>query len=224
MALYSKLPVLVLLTLSSFSLPAYAGDGADWLSDAEELPKGVVKNENVMISKDSTPFSLTIQAERALKSGNYEKAIEFGKRALELNIDDCDSHLIYAKALEAKLAAQKKEDPLLFNHCVREWLYVLRNTYGDERGVNFRGLGLPGVGGAWNEDEDRQRPARQHLLKLTGCVPKLWETNEKFLKKVSRTGESSVSGKIISKDKDANESQPTAPAPKLRSSSTDQAH
>lgn len=180
------------------SSSALAGDGPDWLSEDTKLPKGVVSNDTVMVKKDSSPFSLILQAQKALRSDKPDLAIDLCRRSLELNNDDADAHMVYAQALERKLGTQANEDPMLFNLCVKEWLSVLRNTYGDEKGVNFHGIGIPGASGAWIEDEDRHRPARQHLLKLTGSTPKPWETNEKFLAKVRRSGETSVSGKVIS--------------------------
>ncbi|MBX9690069.1 MAG: hypothetical protein K2X27_25380 [Candidatus Obscuribacterales bacterium] len=198
-----------------FTGPAIADDGADWMNDGKELPKGVVSNDDSMISKDSTSFSLAVQAERALKSGKANRAIELARRSLDMNDDDMDTHLVYAKALEKKLVSQQTEDPMLFNLCVKEWLSVLRNSYGDEKGTHFQGLALPGFGGKFYEDEDRQGLARQHLVKLTGACPKVWETNEKYLQKVQRHGETTVSAKLVGEAaKDGNQ----APAGKTQSS------
>lgn len=186
-----------------------AEDGADWLDDAgKRLPHGVVTNDNVSISNDSTPFHLTVEAERALKSNKPDRAIVLIKRSLELDNEDLEAHLIYANALERKLANQSSEDPELFNRCVREWLSVLRNEYGEEKGENFHGVGLPGLSGKWYSD-DRQERARTHLIKLTGTAPKLWETNEKFLRKVCRSGETSVRAKLL---KDGNKKDPASAA------------
>lgn len=205
--------------LGCIQLSSFAGDGPDWLDDPNNLPRGVVTNDNVMIKKDSTPFSLTVQAERSLKSDKPEHAIQLAERALELNPDDADTHMIYAQALERKLKLQANEDPQLFNKCVKEWLSVLRNQFGEEKGTTFRGLGIPGASGRWYEDEDRHRPARQHLIKLTGFSPKPWESNERFLAKVLRSGETSVSAKLLKKEKEqqSGESKPAAAKPDSRS-------
>jgi len=192
-----RIPIIISLLLASASAPAFSGDGPDWLDDPNDLPKGVVTTDTVMVKKDSSPFALTVAAERAMKSDKPDLAISIIKRALELEPDDADSHMIYATALERKLQLQHNEDPKLFNQCVKEWLSVLRNQFGEEKATNFHGIGIPGAGGKWFEDEDRHRPARQHLIKLTGFSPKPWETNEKFLAKVLRSGETSVSGKVV---------------------------
>lgn len=198
--------------------PSWSADGADWMDEGRtDLPKGVVSNENVMIHKDSTPFSLTVQAQRALKSDHPEHAIKLCRRAMELDPDCAETHQIYAEALERKLAKQPTEDPELFNLCIREWLAVLRNQFGEEAGTSFHGIAIPGAGGKFYEDEDRHRPARQHLIKLTGTSPKVWETNERFLKRVERAGTTSVSAKII-KDEDG-KTHPATAAPAARKSS-----
>lgn len=207
----SLIAISAIMLSTGISQPASAGDGPDWLSEGEQLPQGVTTSDTVMLKKDSTPFSLIIQAQRALKSGKPDLAIDIVRHSLELDNDDADAHMVYAEALERKLAKQEQEDPMLFNLCVKEWLSVLRSSYGEEKGLNFRGIGIPGAGGGWQEDEDRHRPARQHLLKLVGCTPKPWESNDKFLAKVRRSGETSVSGKIISKNKEQNGSQQNSP-------------
>jgi hypothetical protein len=185
----------------SYATKATAQDGPDWLDDgrSKALPAGVVSNDNVSISEDSTPFQLTVEAERALKSNKPDRAIAIIKKSLELDNEDLEAHLIYANALERKLGNQSTEDPELFNRCVREWLIVLRNQFGEEKGENFHGIGIPGLSGKWYSDE-RQDRARTHLIKLTGSAPKVWETNEKWLQKVCRSGETSVRAKLLNNE------------------------
>ena len=195
--------LLLSLTLCCVASPLRAEDGADWLDDGgKALPKGTVSNDNVNISNDSSPFQLTVEAERALKSNKPDRAIAIIKQSLELDPEDLEAHMIYANAMERKLANQSSEDPELFNKCVREWLAVLRNEYGEEKGENFHGIGIPGLSGKWYSDPDRQDRARTHLIKLTGSAPKVWESNERWLAKVTRSGETSVRAKLL-KDKAA---------------------
>lgn len=179
------------------SVPARADDGPDWLSDPNALPKGVVSNDNVMVKKDSSPHELVLQAERALKSEKIDRAIDLIKRSLDQNMEDLDAHMVYATALERKLSTQTTEDPKIFNQCVKEWLAVLRNGYGEEKNETFKGVGIPGFNGRFFADDERQGPARSHLIKLTGSSPKPWETNARFLTKVLRHGEATVSGKMV---------------------------
>ena len=213
MSIRNGISCIAFLLLLSACPEASASDGADWMNEGrEDLPKGHVSNDNVMVHKDSSPFSLTVQAQRAMKSDHPEHAIKLCKRAFELDPDCAETHQVYAEALERKLALEKTEDPELFNLCVKEWLAVLRNQYGEEAGTSFHGIALPLAGGKWYEDDDRHRPARQHLIKLTGSQPKIWETNEKFLKRVRRSGETSVSARII-KDENGKPAETTTPAP-----------
>lgn len=177
--------------------PARANDGPDWLSDPNVLEKGTVSNDNVMIQKDSSALSLMMQADRALKSDKTDRALELIKRSLELNDDDLDAHMSYALTLERKMATQQIENPSLFNQCVKEWLAVLRNKYGEEKNETLGGIGIPGLDGKEFADEERQGPARHHLVKLTGSAPKLWETDAKYLARVERHGEATVIGKMI---------------------------
>jgi len=46
-------------------------------------------------------------------------------------------------------------------------------------------------------DDERVIPARQHLVKLTGSAPKFWETDSKYLKRVTTAEENKVYGKVV---------------------------
>jgi hypothetical protein len=134
------LPALIGIAILVNLTPARANYAPDWLSEPNDLPKGVVSNDNVMIEKDSSAMSLMMQADRALKSGKSDRALELIKRSLELNEDDLNAHMSYATALERKLATQQVEDPKLFNQCVKEWLAMLRNKYGEEKNETLGGM------------------------------------------------------------------------------------
>ena len=105
---------------------------------------------------------------------------------------------MYAEALEGKLKEQTDRDPALFSKCVKEWLIVLRQECGDEK-LTYHGLGIP-IMGKFYEDDERVIPARQHLMKLTGTMPKVWETDTKYLKRVT-AGTHKLSGKVINNNK-----------------------
>ena len=118
---------------------------------------------------EQTTNSLGIAADYALEQGHYEQAIKLCKRALDKDYDDMDTHMTYAKALEAKLKDDNQEDHDLLNACVREWLIVYRTEVGDEKGISFHGISPLGH---FYEDEDRTIPARTHIAKLTAGHPK----------------------------------------------------
>lgn len=212
--------LLIAATLLLPASSALADDAADWMNDgAPQLPKGVVSSDMSMVSKDSSAFSLTVQATRQMKSDHPDQAIRLAHRALELDPDCAETHMVLATAYERKYKMGGESDPELYNSAVREWLSVLRNDYGEEKGTSFHGLSLPGVGGKFYEDEERHMPARNHILKLTGTTPKIWETNEKFMKRVQHAGETSVSAKLL-KDGDKTSTAPATevPANKTKSS------
>jgi hypothetical protein len=191
------IPALAAIAFALSLQPAMANDGPDWLDDPNKLEKGVTTNDNVLIQKDSSAVQLLMLADRALKSDKVDRAIDLIKRSLDLNMDDLDAHMSYAMALERKLQMQKVEDPAVFNLCVKEWLAVLRNKYGEEKAETIDGIGIPGINGRFFADDERHTPARNHLVKLTGTAPKPWETDKKFLAKVCRHGETSVSAKVV---------------------------
>ncbi len=155
-----------------------------------------IYSEDAMSMGGPTPRSMAFQADRSLKAGNYEKAIQLLKKSLAMDPDDIESHVMYAQALEKKYKNQDEKDPLLFNKCVREWLIVMRNEVGEEKGLGFHGLTAPGLG-TFYRDEDHNILAHQHLVKLTGSGPKGWESNAKYLKRVLQPTTTEVSGKVL---------------------------
>ena len=148
---------------------------------------------------EATGSSLATAAQYSLKVGNYEKAIKLAKLAIEKHYDDSDTHQIYAEALEKKYNKQVQKDPALFNKCVREWLIVLRQEVGDEKGMSWHGMQLP-LMEEFYKDEDRVMPARSHIMALTGVLPKWHETDERYMKKVSKPVETDVSGVVVAAD------------------------
>ncbi len=138
-----------------------------------------------MAETTSSPNSLRLSAEYAIRVHRYDQAIRFCERALKKDKDDLDTHQRYAEALEGKLNDGFYDDPQVFNSCVREWLIVSHNEAGEEKGISFHGLAIPLVEHLYGDDE-RVITARKHLTALTGSVPRAWETDGRFLKRVCR--------------------------------------
>jgi len=155
-----------------------------------------VYSDELMTSGQTTPRNLALLGEKSLNSGNYEKAIQLLKRSLSLDSDDADAHCLYAQALEKKYRKQEEKDPELFNKCVREWLLILRNEVGEEKGLGYKGITVPSLG-TFYRDEDHNILAHRHLVKLAGSVPKGWESNAKYLKRVLQPTTTAVSGKVL---------------------------
>jgi hypothetical protein len=142
-----------------------------------------------------TAESLLFQADYALKLGNYEVAIALLKKSLAENDDDADTHFMYAQALEKKLRGQEKKDPKLFNKVVKEYLMVMRSERGIEKGLYFHGFATP-YGRSFG-DEGRELMAAQRLYKLTGMVPRIGQSDKKYLSLVLKPVTTEVEGKIL---------------------------
>jgi hypothetical protein len=162
---------------------------------------GAVVSTDAFVSGQASAGALRHAAEISIQRGNYDKAIKFIRLSIQKQYDDNDSHRVYAEALEKKLSTQVDRDPELFNQCIKEWLLVLRQEVGDEK-LSYHGLSIPGLG-KFFEDEDFAIPAKQHIKTLTGMVPKVWETDNQFLKKVGKQDSSEVSGRLL-KNSDEN--------------------
>jgi len=180
--------------------PQCFGDDDDVTEDANgNLPSGYVRSGNAYNSGGhSEADSLSLQAEYETQHGYYDQAIKLCQRAIAKNDDDADIHMAYATALEHKLKQQKEKDPNLYIAAVREWLIVLRNEKGEERGLTSKsGLALPLVQHL-NQDEERSIPALHHIIGLVGYAPKATETDDRFMRKVAKQCEGMVKGRIVS--------------------------
>ena len=141
----------------------------------------------------ATANSLGVAADYALKQGQISKAIKLCRQAIYQNADDVDIHQVYAEALEKKLQSLKTDDISLYNECVKQWLLVFRSDAGEERGVGFRGLG---VSAGLFCDEERNVPAKSHLIHLVGRAPRAWESNARYLK-VAMKPHTLVAGRMV---------------------------
>lgn len=147
----------------------------------------------------------TMQAEMASKSSDVNRAIKMGRRAVELDPEDVDARIALGEALYDKLKSSKKENPAIYNECVKTWLLVYRNLIGAERGLTIKGIGIPGTRAIYSDEEHGDR-AKNRLIALCGRTPKLWETNKKFLDKVLQA-ETSVAGQVVRKSGDRDENK-----------------
>jgi hypothetical protein len=148
---------------------------------------------------NATANVLQMGAEYCMNNKNYKEAMNLSKQAMNKDKNDIDIRMTYAKAIEGVIEGQEDKDPELFNKCVKQWLMVYRNTVGDEKGLSWHGISLPGMQKRY-EDEERSIPAKQHLFTLTGAVPGPKETDAKFLQRVLKPATESVSGKVIAQE------------------------
>lgn len=161
------------------------------------LPAGSFLHDydDIASPETETASRLAARARTSLKSGNYTRAIYLIKEAMKKDDDDIDIHALYALSLEAKIDSEEERDPELFKTCVHEWLLVYRQEVGEEKGMTFKGLNIMGT--MWN-DEYAGGMAKKHLKKLCGYLPKYWETDNRYVQRVLKPAETSVTGKVKS--------------------------
>jgi len=186
----------LLLVLLIFLRPCLAVDERDseFVPTEGALKGGTINSNQLLELGMVTPKSLVFEGEKALYAGDADRAILVLRRSIDRNTEDADAHMLYARALEMKLKSQTERDPGLYNECVKEWLIVLRNHAGEEKGEGAHGINLFGH---FYQDEEHGIDAKQHLVKLTGYAPKPWETSAKYLKRVLLPTTSTVSGAIV---------------------------
>lgn len=177
-------------SLSSHALAAPAP------KDEPNYVPATMEYDEILDPSRKRPLSSLMGAEMALRSERVERSIQLARRAVKRDPDNMDVHKALAEALDRKLEKQTDKDPNLYEECVREWLIVMRNGVGMEKGTNLKGIGILDH---FYADDEYYMEARQRLKHLTGYVPKMWETNEKYLKRVLRPAETSIRGRIIKK-------------------------
>jgi len=138
---------------------------------------------------------LLLEGQEASRAGDPVTAMRKIKRSLKLDDDDMDAHLLYATLLDEQVHSQTEKDPSLYNKCVEEWLAIMRNRYGEEKGMRFHGINPCGD---LFHDEERSITAKTALVKLTGYSPKTFETDAHYLKRVLLPTTEKVSGSVVS--------------------------
>lgn len=139
----------------------------------------------------------TLNADVAMRSADVNRAIIAARQAVELNPEDMDARVALGEALYQKVKKDKKGSQGLYNECVKTWLTVYRNLVGEETGLNFKGIGWP-LAQRFFADDNHVDVAKERLNDLCGRVPRAWETNNRFLKKVLLP-EEKVSAEVLSK-------------------------
>lgn len=190
-----KQSLILFLFLQNFlsGNPCFAATKEEYVPN--EVPP-TMKYDDIIDPSKRRPIHATIGSEMALRSDRVGRAIELARRAMRRNPDDMDVHKALAEALDRKLELQTEKDPAVFAECVKEWLVVMRNGVGMEKGTNFRGIGILDH---FYGDEEYYGVAKQRLKHLTGYVPKPWESNEKYLRRVLQPAETDLRGKVLKK-------------------------
>jgi hypothetical protein len=134
--------------------------------------------------------AMFFEGEKALKQGNIDKAIRLLRQSVSENGTDLDSRVAFATALEKKYRGQEEKDPDLLAECLTHWLYAMRTIAPEEQGV--------GALKFLYKDEGRDMEAKIHIKKLTGTLPRPWETDKKFIARVTGA-DSAVHGRVVTK-------------------------
>ncbi len=184
----------VALTLQILPTSAQDSSGVGYYSSGYRP----IQNEDFLGLAHNSPETYLFRAEVAINREQWGQAVKYLRKSMKGNDDDIDTHKYLAVCLEKQMDEETDRDPAKFKECVKEWLVVLRNTKGAEKGLTFKNGLSPTNNKKW-EDEQTAGMARQHLKELTGQEPKRWETNEKFIARVAKPAEENVSARVVSK-------------------------
>jgi len=166
----------------------------EFAEDSPDNGKASMPYDRVLDMTEVDTPGIISSAESAVRTRQFERAVQLCREALKDKPDDLNLHRIYAFALEGKLDSQKERDQSLYQQCIEEWLCVMRSGVGEDSGINVNGAGH-----VWDyllKDEDRYMLGRHHLQSLTGCTPHPFETNIHFVKRVLKP---SLKGTIVKK-------------------------
>lgn len=157
-----------------------------------------ITNDGFMNLAKQSPETNLFRAEMAINREQWGLAVKYLRKSMHGNDDDIDTHKFLAICLEKQMDASGERDDQMYKECVNEWLIVLRNLKGPEKGLNFKN-GLSFRNNKKWEDEEGGIMARQHLIQLCGSVPGKFETNNKFISRVTKEHEEHVQATVLSK-------------------------
>jgi uncharacterized coiled-coil protein SlyX len=162
--------MLTILVGASMWQPALARD-SDFSQDTTPITHGeqaLVSSDQLLDISTSTSSALRLEGEQSMRFNNIDKAVLLLEKSVEMSPADMDGHILYAEALEKKLARQKTQDAQLHNLVVKQWFYIAKKAdYMDQK---MQGL--------------------KHLANLTGTKPRMLETDDRFLARVLKPEES----------------------------------
>ena len=162
-----------------------------------------VSSNNIYQGKKNSHIYV-MQSQLAMRSEKYDAALKLAKRAVDLDRDDIDARVAYGEALY-KIWQRDPSDKMVYNKCVKAWLIVHRNVLGHESGTALKGISLP-LGNKFFEDENHGILAKRRLKTLVGRLPKFWESNSKYLKKVLIPIQE-VQGSVVSSQESTDENE-----------------
>ena len=134
-------------------------------------------SDDVMSLSPDTARNLLVQAEQALSAEHYDFAIQIGRKCVNEDQHDVDSHMVLARALMMKYRDQVDKDPVMLKECLEQFVYVAR--HGDHDGF-------------------QSSLAQQKMYDLTGVKWHPWLPRNTYLKKALQ-GDGLVAGNVVDK-------------------------
>jgi hypothetical protein len=190
-----KLPAILLFCAAfAVNLPAFALDDESSVGYFSSGYRPITNDQ--FIRDDNNPTTYLFRAEMAIQRQQWDQAVRWLRKSIKANDDDIDTHKALAVCLENKLEQQEDKNGPVYKECLNEWLIVLRNMKGSEKGLSKKNGSSPTNNKKW-EDEEGAGMARTHIMKLTGLEPKQRESNNKFLARVTKATEQKVSASVI---------------------------
>jgi hypothetical protein len=126
---------------------------------AEQAP---VSSDQILDISTSSSSALRMEGEQLIRVNKLDKAISVLAKSVEMSPEDMDGRILYAEAMEKKLAHQTPKDPQLHNLAVRQWLYIAKK----------------------GQYMDQKVQGMKHLSNICGTKPRMLETEDRFLARV----------------------------------------
>jgi hypothetical protein len=152
------------------SQPSFSRD-IDFSADTTPIvhkEQAPVSSDQMLDISTSDSSALRMEGEQLIRVNKIDKAIAVLGKSVEMSPGDMDGRILYAEALEKKLARETTHNPQLFNATVRQWLYIAKR--GDYMDQKVQGL--------------------KHLATICGTKPRMLETEDRFLARVLKPEDS----------------------------------
>ncbi|MBS1956753.1 MAG: hypothetical protein JST89_21370 [Cyanobacteria bacterium SZAS-4] len=155
-----------------FSQPSLARDIA-FSQDTTPIVHGeqsLVTSDQMLDISTSNSSALRMEGEQLIRVNKIDKAVSVLAKSVEMSPADMDGRILYAEALEKKLAQQTTKNPQLYNLAIKQWLYIAKR--GDYMDQKVQGL--------------------KHLSNICGSKPRMLETEDRFLARVLKPEDQQV--------------------------------
>lgn len=164
--------IVAIAAAGTFSQPSLARDIA-FSQDTTPIVHGeqsLVTSDQMLDISTSNSSALRMEGEQLIRVNKIDKAVNVLAKSVEMSPADMDGRILYAEALEKKLAQQTTKNPQLYNLAIKQWLYIAKK--GDYMDQKVQGL--------------------KHLSNICGSKPRMLETEDRFLARVLKPEDQQV--------------------------------